>query len=146
MTQVGTAPRTVEGNAVVGALFSGRSNVSVARKVWLADGAKLPAAKALPLASIATLVSATGALALPGFDAAMPPKRAVWLTRLAAFTRIAKLLPMVESGVNDSSGKLKLPSTHAVPDAPDAANDCVPGASTVDPSTVLPSSVILSST
>ena len=34
----------------------------------------------------------------------------------------------------------------AIPLARAATNDCVPGASTVDPSTVLPSSVILSST
>src|ERR1035437_882530 len=94
-----TAPRTVDGNAVVGASFNGRSKVSVDSRLWLAEGAKLPPKTALPPASIATLVSATGALALLGFDAAMPPKRAVWSTRFAAFTRRAKLLPMVESGV-----------------------------------------------
>ena len=143
-----TAPCTVDGNAVVGASFNGRSKDSVASRLWLADGAKLPPTRALLLLSIATLVSATGALALFGFDAAMPPKRAVWSTRFAAFTRTAKLLPIVESGVNGSRGipALKLPSTQAVPAAPAATNDCVPGASTVDPSTVWPSSVIRTST
>src|SRR5665213_1500051 len=33
-----TADRTVEGNAAVGAFTSGRSYVSVAKRVWLADG------------------------------------------------------------------------------------------------------------
>jgi hypothetical protein len=141
-----TALRTVDGNAVVGASFNGKSKVSAANRLWLADGAKLPPNSALPLASIATLDNKTGALALPGFETDRPPKRAVWSTTLAALTRTAKLLPIADSGVSGRSGRPRLPTTHAVPDAPAAAYDCVPGASTVDPSTELPSSDMRNST
>ena len=71
-----TAARTLDGNALVGALVSGRSKVCVASRLWLAYGAKLPPATAFPVASTAMLVSAAGAPALPGFEAATPPKRA----------------------------------------------------------------------
>ena len=72
-----TAFSTVEGSAVVGALCSGRSKVGVVSRLWLPEGVKLPPASASPPASTAILVSVTGALALVGVDAGIPPKRAL---------------------------------------------------------------------
>ena len=134
---------------MVGALASGRSKVWVASRLALAVGAKLPAMRASPVGSMAMLVRLTGAAALPGLDAAMPPKRAVWSMRLAAFTRRTKLLPMLESGVRGRSGSVSVPlgeiSIQAVPDAPAATKDCAPSASSVEARTVLPSSDMRSS-